>query len=227
MRSRNLFVKGLFTAMFMLTPEDVEISSVQHPKKPKKVPILSYQDKTFCLVSLFHVHQRQAAQASLRNLTDNEGKSCVLLEEPHRFSLWRHVRIDKDWLNPVLPIAYVKSCLLLLQALYGDVDQILGRKRAKAFGAALAIDAQQPLQAIGGLEAALRVNPLIETLPVWGEDDLCMLLLMLHRLGAQFFGRSHFTSRTLSALDSLPGNDKAVFLTWLQMSLLGNLWLDA
>ncbi len=212
--------------MFVLTPNDIEISSVQHPKRPKKVPVLSYQGRTFCLLSVFRAQQRQEAQAALRDLIDNEGRICVLLEEPHRFSLWRHVRIDKELLNPVLPVAYVKSCLLLIQAMYGDVEQILGQKQARAFGAALSISAQKPLQTIGGLEGALRLNPLIEQVPTWGEDDLCMILLMLHRLGAQFFGRSHFAPRTLSALDILPGDDKAVFLTWLQLSLLGNLWLN-
>ncbi|MGB3789820.1 MAG: hypothetical protein WA949_17550 [Phormidesmis sp.] len=212
--------------MFVLTPEDVEISSVQHPKRPKKVPVLSYQDRTFCLLSVFRAHQHQEAQASLRDLIDNEGKACILLEEPHRFSLWRHIRIDKDLLNPMVPVAYVKSCLLMIQALYGDVEQGLGQKQAEAFGSALSMNAQKPLQAVRGLGAALRINPLIEAVPVWGEDDLCLLLLTLHRLGTQFFGRSHFVSRTLSALDILPGKDKAVFLTWLRLSLLGNLWLN-
>ncbi len=211
--------------MFVLTLEDVQISSIQHPKRPKRVPVLSYQERTFCLLSVFQAHQQEEAQASLRDLTDNEGKVCVLLEEAHRFSLWRHIRIDRELLNPVLPIAYVKSCLLLIQALYGDVEQILGQKQAKAFGAALSMNAQKPLQTMGGLGAVLKANPLIEAVPVWGEDDLCVLLLALHRLGTQFFGRSHFALRTLSALDILPGNDKAVFLNWLRLSLLGNLWL--
>ncbi|MEM8505907.1 MAG: Npun_F0813 family protein [Cyanobacteria bacterium P01_D01_bin.1] len=210
--------------MFVL-PEDVQISSVQHPKRPKRVPILSYQDRTFCLLSVFSAHQQTEAQTAWRELTDNQGKACLLLEEPHRFSLWRLVRIDKGLLNPVLPIAYVKSCLLIIQALYGDVEQLLGRRQAEAFGAALSMNAQKPLQIVGGLEATLRINPLTEGVPAWGEDDLCTLLLELHRLGSRFFGRSHFAPRTLSALDVLPGDDKAVFLTWLRLSLLRSLWL--
>lgn len=209
-----------------VSPEDVQISSVQHPKRPKKVPILSHQDMTFRLQSVFSSQQQQEAQSAWRDLTDNQGTSCLLLEEPHRFSLWRQVQIDKGLLNPVLPIAYIRACLLLIQALYGDVEQRLGRRQATAFEAAFSVNAQRSLQTVGGLDAALKINPLTGGVPVWGEDDLCALLLELHRLGTRFFGRSHFAARTLSALDVLPGNDKAVFLTWLRLSLLGSLWLS-
>lgn len=211
--------------MFVLSPEDVQISSIQHPKRPKKVPLLSYEDKTFRLLSVFRAHQRREAEAALKDLTENEGKACVLLQESHRLSLWGHVRIDKGLLNPVMSTAYAKSCLLLIQALYGDVEQLLGRKQAKSFGTVLAMTVYEPLRIAGGLEAVLKINPLTEDVPVWGEDDLCALLLEIHRLGTRFFGRSHFAPRTLAALDILPGNDQAIFLTWLRLSLLGNLWL--
>lgn len=220
--------------MVVLSPENVQISSIQHPKRPKKVPILSYQDKTFCLLSVFQAHQQREAHASWRDLTDNQGKSCVLLEEPHRFSLWRHIRVDQELLTPMLPTAYIRSCLLLIQALYGDVEQLLGQKQAAAFITALSTNARKPVQTAGGFDAMLGINPLTGTVPVWGEDDLCTLMLELHRLGTRFFGRfsmrevspSHFAPRTLSALDVLPGDDKAVFLTWLRLSLLGSLWLS-
>ncbi|MEL6778592.1 MAG: hypothetical protein AAFO06_15175, partial [Cyanobacteria bacterium J06597_16] len=71
----------------------------------------------------------------------------------------------------------------------------------------------------------LRTNPLTEVPPRWEEDELSALLLELHRLGAKFFGRTKFVERTLAALDELSGNDKAVFLNWLGLSLLGHLWM--
>ena len=211
--------------MFVLTPADVAITSIQHPKQPKKVPILSYQDRTFRLLSVFNAQQESEAHAAWRDLMDNEGKAGVLLEEPQRYSLWRLIKIDKGMLNPVAPVAYAKACVLLVQAMYGDVEQVLGSKQAKNFGAALEVNAQKPVQEAGGFGGLLRTNPLTEVPPRWEENDLSALLLELHRLGVKFFGRSKFAKRTLSALDVLPGDDKAVFLTWLQMSLLGNLWL--
>lgn len=213
--------------MFLLTPEDVEITSIQHPKKAKKVPILSYQDKTFRLLSVYKANQHAEAQAYWRDLTENEGKACVLLEEPSRYSVWRQVRININLLQPVAPVAYTKACVLIIQALYSDIEQILGSKQAKKFGMTLEVNAKGPMTAAGGLGALLRLNPLKEVLPNWEEDDLSALLLELHRLGSRFFGRTQFVPRTLGALDELSGNDKAVFLNWLGLSLLGHLWVEA
>lgn len=211
--------------MFLLTPADVEIVSIQHPKKAKKVPILQYEEKTYKLLSVFSAKQHAEAHASWRDLTENEGKACVLLEEPSRYSVWRQVRIAAGLLQPVAPVEYTKACVLLVQAMYGDVEQILGAKQAKNFGAALEINAAQPMAAASGLGALLRLNPLTEVVPRWEEDELSALLLELHRLGSRFFGRSKFVARTLGALDELPENDKAVFLNWLGLSLLGHLWV--
>ena len=80
--------------MLVLTLNDVEISSAQHPKWPKRIPTLSYQDKAFGLRSVFRVHQQAEAQASLRDLISNERRMCVLLEELRWFSLWQLIRID-------------------------------------------------------------------------------------------------------------------------------------
>lgn len=211
--------------MFLLTPEDVEINSIQHPKQAKKVPILSYQDKTFRLLKVFGAHQYAETHASWRELTDSQGQACVLLEELHRYSIWRQVQVDAGLLRSAAPSAYIKACILLIQALYSDVEQLLGTSQSKMFGTALERSATKQMGSIGGLGAILRVDPLSERLPQWKEDDISALLIELHRFGVKFLGRAKFTDRTLLALDDLPGNDKAVFLNWLKLSLLCNLWL--
>ncbi len=213
--------------MFLLTPEDVEITSIQHPKRDKKVPILAYDDKTFRLLSVFSAEQEAEAHAAWRHLTENEGKMCVLLEERFRYSVWRQVRLDKGLLQPIAPLAYSKACVIMIQALYGDAEQLLGSKQAKSFGTALEVNAAKQVAAAGGLGGILRLDPLTDVMPRWEEDDLSALLLELHRLGTKFFGRSKFVGRTLAALDDLAPNDKAVFLNWLGLSLLRNLWLAA
>lgn len=53
------------------------------------------------------------------------------------------------------------------------------------------------------------------------------LLLVLHRLGSQFFGRSNFVARSLATLDNLAPNDEAVFLNRLGISLPSHLWLPS
>ncbi|MGB3295883.1 MAG: Npun_F0813 family protein [Phormidesmis sp.] len=211
--------------MFLLTPEDVEINSVQHPKQAKKVPILSYQDKTFRLLKVFSAYQYAEAHASWRDLTDGKGQACVLLEELHRYSIWRQVQVDAGLLRSAAPAAYIKACILLIQSLYSDVEQLLGSHQAKNFGTSLERSTTRQIGAAGGLGVILRIDPLSELLPQWKEDDISALLIELHRYGVNFFGRAKFTDRTLLALDDLPGNDKAIFLNWLKLSLLCNLWL--
>ena len=103
--------------MCLLSPEHVEIISVQHAKSAKRVPVLCYADRNFRLVSVFSVDQQAAAHASWRDLTDNQGKVCVLLEEAFRYSVWSQVRIDQGLLTPMAPEAYVKACVVLVQFL--------------------------------------------------------------------------------------------------------------
>ena len=216
--------------MFVLSPEDVEIISVQHPKRAKRVPVLCYADKNFRLVSVFGIEQQAAAHASWRDLTDNKGKVCVLLEESFRYSVWSQVRIDQGLLAPTVPEAYLKACIVLIQSLYNRA-QTLGDRQFKNLIAAFQVNTSHQLQPAGGLETLLNLN--IQTigngsgaLPRWEEDDLCALLLEMHRLGCKFFGRKKFVEPALAALDVLPSNDKALFLNWLKISLLGNLWLS-
>ncbi|MEO1590827.1 MAG: Npun_F0813 family protein, partial [Cyanobacteria bacterium J06632_22] len=126
--------------MFILKRQDVEISSFQHPSKEQKIPILSYQGQTFRLLSVFSAAQEEEARALWRELTDNRGKACVLLEEPDRFSVWGKIKLDMSKTSPVAaptgtPPAFVQASVLILQALYEDVEDLMGSKQAKRFEA--------------------------------------------------------------------------------------------
>ena len=210
--------------MFLLSPEDVEIISVQHPKQAKKVPILSYADKTFRLLSVYGADQQAEAHAKWRELTDKAQKVCVLLEETFRYSVWSQVRIDKGLLTPAAPEAYLKACVVLVQFLCQKAQD---SRHAKSLLTGLQVNTDYQMRAAGGLEALLQIDVACPgSLPRWEEDDLSALLLEIHRLGCKFFGQSQFTKAAIASLDLLPNNDKAVFLNWLELSLLGNLWLS-
>ena len=212
--------------MFLLSLEDVEIIGVQHPKIAKRVPVLCYADKNFRLVSVFGIDQQAEAHASWRELTDNQSKVCVLLEENFRYSVWSQVRIDQGLLAPTAPDAYIKACVVLVQSLYNRA-QALGTRQAQSLIVGLQVNTARQIKAAGGLEAILQLNleSGTDALPHWEEDDLSSLLLEMHRLGCKFFGRSKFTGTAIAALNILPNNDKTLFLAWLKLSLLGNLWL--
>ena len=135
--------------MFILKRQDVEITSVQHPKKDQQIPILQYQGQSFRLISIFNAAQEEDAKAFWRDLTDNRGKACVLLEEPDRYSVWGKVRLVQlgseggDAPEAATPPASIQACLLILQAVYLDIEDLLGARQAGLFQKELSAVFQQ------------------------------------------------------------------------------------
>lgn len=221
--------------MFILKRQDVEITSIQHPKKDQQIPILQYQGQTFRLISVFGAAQEEEAKAFWRDLTDNRGKACVLLEEPERYSVWGKVRLEQLAAESADPQAeetapcFVQACLLLLQAVYIDIEDLLGARQVGAFQKEITAvfqewrfpQADSP-DAIGQL---LQVDPLASLqIPPWQEHHLNTLLQELHRLGKQHFGNTNFIERVMDTLQDMPAADRNQFLSWLKQSPAGKLW---
>ena len=222
--------------MFILKRQDVEISSIQHPKRDQKIPILTYQGITFRLINVFHANQEEEARALWRDLTDNQGKACVLLEEPDRYSIWGKVRLDQlaqethesEAAGSTTPM-FTQACLLMLQAMYIDIEDLMGTKQSVTFQKDIADVFRQgrfpQTDSPDAIRQLLTVNPLnsLQT-PAWQEPHLSLLLQDLHRLGKNYFGKSPFVSRTLEALQDLPSGERSRFLAWMARSPGGNLW---
>lgn len=68
--------------MFILKRQDVEITSIQHPKSGQPVPVLNYQGQTFRLISVFNANQAEEARSFWRDLTDNRGKAVFSSKNP-------------------------------------------------------------------------------------------------------------------------------------------------
>lgn len=218
--------------MFILKRQDVEISSIQHPKREQQIPILTYQGQTFRLISVFSAKQAEEAKAFWRDLTDNRGKVCVLLEEPDRHSVWGKIRLEQlgTEVGPdskVVP--YTQACLLLLQTVYIDIEDLLGARQAGLFQKEMAKIFQQwhfpqadSAQAINNL---LTVDPLTSLqVPAWEEHHLITLLQELHRLGKDYFGNTNFAEGVSDILQDMPATEQSQFMQWLQSSPLGKLW---
>ncbi|MGF1515963.1 MAG: Npun_F0813 family protein [Elainellaceae cyanobacterium] len=220
--------------MFILKREDVEISSIQHPKRDQKVPILQYQGQTFRLVNIFGATQSNEARAYWRELTDNRGKACVLLEEPERYSIWGKIRLDQlqddsgdggDGAKPAL----IQACLLLLQAVYIDIEDLLGDRQLKIFEQELAdLFKGNRFPGVDTPDATsqlLTIDPLASLqVPSWRENHMTTLLQELHRLGKEHFGNANFTQRVMDALEDMPDQDRRLFLGWLRHSPAGEVW---
>ncbi|EKV01900.1 hypothetical protein Lepto7375DRAFT_4094 [Leptolyngbya sp. PCC 7375] len=223
--------------MFILKRQDVEIGSFQHPSKEQKIPILSYQGQTFRLLSVFNAAQEEEARILWRDLTDNRGKACVLLEEPERFSVWGKIQLEQvsgesaaaetTTANGVSAL-FVKAGVLIIQAMYEDIEDLMGGKQAKRFAGDLADIGQQmrlPQMTSAELVAGLlKLDPFSASLPPWQTNHLNTIFKELHRIGRNYFGRSNFTERALEALDDLSPTERDAFLTWLKQLSSGQLW---
>ena len=221
--------------MFILKRQDVEIGSFQHPSKGQKIPILSYQGQTFRLLSVFNAGQEDEARTLWRDLTDNRGKACVLLEEPERFSVWGKIQVDRSpeqppeaSVNGGVSAVFVKAGVLIIQAMYEDIEDLMGGKQAKRFESDLAEVGQQmhlpQMTSVDSVTGLLKLDPFSAALPPWQTNHLNTIFKELHRIGRSYFGRSNFTERTLDALDDLSPTERDAFLTWLRQLSSGQLW---
>ncbi|MGB3404578.1 MAG: Npun_F0813 family protein [Microcoleaceae cyanobacterium] len=220
--------------MFILKRQDVEIKTVQHPHRDQQIPILVYQNQSFRLMKVFNAQQEHEAREFWRDLTDNRGKACVLLEEPERYSVWGKVRSEQlasegsTREHSTLP-TLIQACLLVLQAVYFDVEDLLGSRQANSFVKDLTLifhrskfpqtDTPQAVQAL------LAMNPLDELqIPSWNEDNLKVLLQKLYELGENYFGNTSFTEGMEEILEDLPSEDRQQFIDWLNQAKLSQLW---
>lgn len=221
--------------MFILKRQDVEISSVQHPKRDQQILILNYQGQTFRLISVFNASQEEEAKAFWRDLTDNRGKACVLLEEPERYSVWGKVRLDQlatdiQGSGDTTATFYSQGCLLVLQAVYIDIEDLLGARQASLFQKDIADVFRQwrfpQAEAPDAINYLLTMDPLAALqLPPWQEHHLNTLLQELHRIGKAYFGNTSFKDRALDALQDMSAADRTEFTNWLNQSPVGKLWL--
>jgi hypothetical protein len=227
--------------MFILKRQDVVISSIQHPKRDQQIPILTYQGQTFRLISVFNAGQEEEARAFWRDLTDNQGKACVLLEEPERFSVWGKIRLEQLASDTeggpaeappptgALAPAYIKAALLMLQTVYIDIEDLLGNRQAGLFQKDIGDVFKQwnfpKADTPDAVKALLTIDPLNALqLPNWQEHHLNTLLQELHRLGKAYFGNATFVGRAIDTLQDLSSSDRSQFQGWLGKSPLGKLW---
>jgi hypothetical protein len=218
--------------MFILKRQDVEISSIQHPKREQPMPVLHYQGQTFRLISVFKASQEEEARALWRELTDQRGKACVLLEEPDRYTVWGKIRLeqlDNDTGSHGKTAVFVQGCILLLQAVYMDIEDFLGARQATLFEKDLSETLRQKqLPQASSPEAVkflLKQDPLDTTsLPIWQENHIVIFLQELHRLGKTYFGNAKFAHPVVDRLQDMPEGERSLFITWLNQSPMSKLW---
>lgn len=217
--------------MFILKRQDVEITTIDHPKRDQQVPILNYQGQTFRLISVFKTSQEEEAKSLWRDLTDNKGKACVLLEEPGRFSIWGKIRLDQlgsDTGSDNNISIFIQASILLLQAVYIDIEDLLGTRQAALFEKEMVETLQKwqfpKVSSPQGVKYLLELDPLTTPVPNWQEHHVITLLQNLHRLGKAYFGNTNFAHSVANKLQDMPEGERSLFISWLNQSPLSKLW---
>jgi hypothetical protein len=223
--------------MFILQRRDVEIINLPNPQDlQKQIKILHYQSKTFRLVKIFD-QNRAEALTYLRRLADDHGIIGILLEEPQRLSVWSIVNLDRQQMEDSdesrhdLPL--IQGCLVLLQAIYTQIESKLGSKRADTFQQDLQKALQKgrfpKLEAVDAIDKLLKLNPTeIANFPLWDDSHFQTLLGELHRLALATFGNPGATDQAITiamqGLAVLPNHTAANFVKWLRSNPKGKLW---
>jgi hypothetical protein len=219
--------------MFILKRQDVEISTIQHPRRDQQLPILSYQGQSFRLISVFPASQEEEARAVWRELTDNRGKACVLLEEPERYSVWGKVRLDQlgdsDTDGGQRTEILSQAAILLLQNIYIDIEEYLGAKQANLFEQDLANTCRQKkltqFSTSAAIQHLLKLDPLQTLqLPHLPENELLVFLAELYRVGKIYSGESNFAHSVADKLQDMPEGDRAFVMMWLKQSSVSKMW---
>ncbi|MTJ10274.1 MULTISPECIES: Npun_F0813 family protein [unclassified Anabaena] len=219
--------------MFILKRQDVEISTIQHPKKEdQQVSILYYQGQTFRLITVFKASEEEEAKTFWRSLTDNRGKACVLLEEPERYSIWGKVKLDQissDTGSHTKTDVLTLAAITLLQAVYLDIEDLLGSRQATLFTKDITGTLQQkqfPNISSADVVKSFLTEDLsqMSTMPAWQETHVIILLEELHRLGKTYFGDTNFAHQLDERLQDMPEEEQELFISWLKKSPLNKLW---
>jgi hypothetical protein len=218
--------------MFILKRQDVEIKNIQHPMKDQQVPILHYQGQTFRLLNVFKASQENEARSLWRDLTDHRGKACVLLEEPDRYSVWGKIRLEQlntDTGNHTKDEALTLASIMLLQAVYIDIQDLLGNRQAALFEKDIAgILQQKKFPGVTSLEVVkslLTTNPSqVSKITPWQEPHVIIFLEELHKLGKGYFGDTNFAHQIADQLEDMSDEEQSLFVSWLSQSPLGKLW---
>ncbi|NJL43215.1 MAG: hypothetical protein HC935_07555 [Pseudanabaena sp. SU_2_4] len=259
--------------MFILNRRDVEITSISHPSnQDKKISILLYRDQTFRLMQIFG-NDREQALLFWRDLVDNKGMNCILLEEPEssRFSVWGKFIFDKNLVKPIaqqnlavrpavqpastlpnpnqppstqsassqpdanktyfrqIDISLVKACLLVLQTIYLEIEDLFGARQARLFKQdilTILLKGQFPqVDGMDKLEQLLSAKDLANIpLPYWDDRQMQILLKELYQISKSHFGNTLFLNAARGAIEEMPSDELTKFQTWLSKSPHGQFW---
>lgn len=220
--------------MFILQRQDVEIASMQHPSQNQKVPVLRYGGQSFRLLKTFDSTLADEALALWRDLVDQRGKVCILLQEPSRHSVWGLFRPEETTADskPSRSVFPVEAGLQVILSTHLDIEDCLGSRQAKSFVQDMSKVLQQKqvpkMDEPNSMENLLARDPgLMRSVNAWRDRHWDIVLGELHALAKKYLGNTGFVARAMDAVLELPEAERVPFLSWVKQSSVKQLWVPA
>jgi hypothetical protein len=118
---------------------------------------------------------------------------------------------------------------MLLQAVYIDIQDLLGNRQAALFEKDIAgILQQKKFPGVTSLEVVkslLTTNPSqVSKITPWQEPHVIIFLEELYKLGKGYFGDTNFAHQIADQLEDMSDEEQSLFVSWLSQSPLGKLW---
>jgi hypothetical protein len=135
---------------------------------------------------------------------------------------------EQTYSSPI-DISLVKACLLILQTIYLEIEDLFGSRQVNLFKQdilKILLKGQFPqVDGMEKLERLLLAKDLASLrLPTWDDRQLQLLLQALYKISKSYFGNTLFLNATSNAIEELPPDELAKFQTWLSKTPSRNLW---
>lgn len=132
-------------------------------------------------------------------------------------------QIEHDTVDHSKTEIYVQGSVFLLQAVYFDIEELLGNRQASLFEKDIAEVLQKEnfpdSSSLEDVKYLVGINPLdTPKLPAWQENHLKTFLEELHNLGKTYFGNTNFAHNVTDTLEDMPEAERSLFISWLNQS---------
>jgi hypothetical protein len=128
-----------------------------------------------------------------------------------------------------IDVSLVKACLLVLQTIYLEIEDLFGARQARLFKQDILIillKGQFPqVDGMDKLEQLLGAKDLANiSLPYWGDRQMQILLKELYQISKSHFGNTLFLNAARGAIEEMPPDELTKFQTWLSKTPHGQFW---
>jgi hypothetical protein len=203
--------------MFIVNIQDVQISNVPTAKNSHQPALtLSYLNRQYALVQIFSQSQWLSAQKLWRHF-DEQGKVCLIVKDHQQYLVWiEQLDLTDSGLESIF-----RAQLCLIDGLWAEIRELLGRNQAAEFGAEI-LNSIPSIRSIKGLlvTIALAMQPDRSIEPyIISHKQLLALHQEIYRLGGKYLGKKYLKEIIDDLQQGLQPQLKQELKAWLKQQL--------